>query len=189
MPTLAKHRATREEDRLVIFRKRVAGLSASTLDRFVRHARKAVRLPGIVNVLVTSSAELRALNRQFRGKDKPTDVLSFPSSSEKSNRGKRIAGELAISGDIAKENASELGHSLAEEIKILTLHGILHLAGFDHEQDHGEMAREETRLRRELKLKVGLIERSEGSILYRANPEPRRTRPVSMMQKTRRRTA
>jgi probable rRNA maturation factor len=171
---------------LVILRKRVAGLSAATLDRFVRRARRAVRLPGIVNVLVTSSAELRTLNRQFRGKDKPTDVLSFPSSNETHSRQKRLAGELAISADVAKENAIQLGHAAAEEIKILTLHGILHLAGFDHEQDHGEMAREEARLRRELKLTVGLIERTHERIVNRANLNfrPQQSRPAPMRRKT-----
>jgi probable rRNA maturation factor len=184
MSTLAKYRATHKENRLVILRKRVAGLSAATLDRFVRRARKAVRLPGIVNVLVTSSAELRTLNRQFRGKDKPTDVLSFPSSSETHSQKKPLAGELAISADVAKENAIQLGHTAAEEIKILTLHGILHLAGFDHEQDHGEMAREEARLRRELKLETGLIERSHEPVLNPANPKPRQMRLVPMRRRT-----
>jgi probable rRNA maturation factor len=169
---------------LVIFRKRVAGLSAATLDGFVRRARRAVRLPGVVNVLVTSSTELRTLNRQFRGKDKPTDVLSFPYSSEASGRKKQMAGELAISADIARENAGQLGHSMAEEVKILALHGILHLAGFDHEQDRGEMAREEARLRRELKLEAGLIERTHRSIPDRANSKPQQSRAASTGRKT-----
>jgi probable rRNA maturation factor len=169
---------------LVILRKRVAGLSEVTLDRFVRRARKAARLRGIVNVLVTNSAELRVLNRQFRGKDKPTDVLSFPSSVEKQDKKKPLAGELAISADIAKENADHLGHSVAEEIRILTLHGILHLAGFDHEQDHGEMAREETRLRRQLKLEIGLIERSHSPAMNRTGPIAKQSRLVSMRRKT-----
>ena len=85
-----------------------------------------------------------------------------------------MAGELAISADIARKNAEQLGHSVAEEIKILVLHGILHLAGFDHEQDHGEMAREENRLRRELRLESGLIERSQVKSLSRANRLRRR---------------
>jgi probable rRNA maturation factor len=160
--------------KLVILRKRIAELSAGTLERFVRRARRAVRLRETVNVLVTSSGELRVLNRRFRGKDKATDILSFPSPSEVLNRKKRMAGELAISADIARENAEQLGHSVAEEIKILVLHGILHLAGFDHEQDHGEMAREENRLRRELRLESGLIERSQVKSLSRANRLRRR---------------
>ena len=146
--------------RVVIFRKRIAGLSSSTLDRFVLRARRAVPLSKPVNVLVTSSAELRTLNRQFRGMDKATDVLSFPAADEPTGEGKASAGDVAISADIARENAQRLGHSIADEIKILALHGILHLAGFDHEHDHGEMAREETRLRQQLKLETGLIERT-----------------------------
>lgn len=123
-------------------------------------ARRAVPLRAPVNVLVTSSAELRTLNRQFRGIDKATDVLSFPSPEDVAGEGKGSAGDVAISADIARESAQRLGHSLAEEIKILALHGILHLAGFDHEHDHGEMAREESRLRQQLKLERGLIERA-----------------------------
>jgi probable rRNA maturation factor len=72
-----------------------------------------------------------------------------------------IVGDIAISAEIAASNAKQLGHSEAEEIKILALHGILHLAGFDHERDNGEMAAEEVRLRSALKLPTGLIERSE----------------------------
>lgn len=145
---------------MVIVRKRIAGLSNSTLERFVLRARRTVRLADPVNVLVTNSTELRALNRKFRGTDKATDVLSFPSAQSCAG-GRRIAGEIAISADIAKENAKRLEHSAADEIKILVLHGILHLAGFDHEKDNGEMSRAETRLRRQLKLKAGLIERTQ----------------------------
>ena len=145
---------------MVIFRKRVTGLSPSTLERFVFRARRAVHLRDPVNVLVTNSQELRALNRRFRGKDKITDVLSFPAPRVEWRQAKPVAGEIAISAEIARGNAVRLGHSLAEEIKVLVLHGILHLAGFDHEQDNGEMARAEMRLRRQLKLEVGLIERT-----------------------------
>ena len=146
---------------MVIFRKRVAGLSPSTLERFILRARRAVRVSGIVNVLITNSRELCSLNLRFRGKGKATDILSFPVPSPGQPQTRRVAGDLAISVDIARENADLLGHSLAEEIKILVLHGLLHLAGFDHEQDDGEMARKEIRLRRQLKLAAGLIERTQ----------------------------
>jgi rRNA maturation RNase YbeY len=86
-------------------------------------------------------------------------VVSIAAAGTASN--KTVAGELAISADIARENAIRLGHSVAEETRILVLHGILHLAGFDHEHDNGEMAHEETRLRQLLKLEMGLIERTE----------------------------
>jgi len=120
-----------------------------------------VRLRGIVNVLVTNSHELRLLNLRFRGKDQPTDVLSFPAPIPGRAQAKQVAGDLAISGDIARENAKRLGHSVAAEIKILVLHGVLHLAGLDHERDNGEMARKESRLRQQLKLEAGLIERTQ----------------------------
>jgi probable rRNA maturation factor len=144
---------------LVILRKRIAGLSRSTVERFVLRARRAVRLRGLVTVLVTSSAELQSLNRRFRGVDKATDVLSFPALPAACQTG-RVAGEVAISADIARENAVRLEHSVADEVKILVLHGILHLAGLDHERDNGQMARKESRLRRQLNLEAGLIERT-----------------------------
>jgi len=150
--------------KLVILRKRIAGLSSSTLERFVLRARRSIRMGDTVNVLVTGSSEIRALNRRFRGTDKPTDVLSFPSLSPFFVNDKGAAGEIAISADIARDNARRLGHSLADEIKILVLHGILHLAGFDHERDHGEMARKESRLRRQLNLEPGLIERAGSGV-------------------------
>ena len=146
---------------MVILRKRIAGLTPSTLDRFLLRARRIVRLRGTVNVLVTNSRELRSLNRRFRGKDKPTDVLSFPAPMPKSHQARQVAGDLAISADIARENADRLGHTVAAEIKILVLHGVLHLAGFDHELDNGEMAQAEARLRQRLKLEAGLIERTQ----------------------------
>jgi probable rRNA maturation factor len=146
---------------LVIFRKRIAGLSASTLERFVLRARRAIHLRGTVNVLVTNSSELHALNRRFRGADRATDVLSFPWPQVERGDARRVAGDVAISADIARENAACLGHSVADEVKILALHGILHLAGFDHERDNGEMAGKESRLRRQLKLEAGLIERAQ----------------------------
>jgi len=71
-----------------------------------------------------------------------------------------FAGDVAISAEIARQNARRLGHTAAEEIKILVLHGMLHLAGYDHELDNGEMEREEARLRKSLGLPVGLIERN-----------------------------
>jgi probable rRNA maturation factor len=145
---------------LVILQKKVAGLNAATLARFVLRARKAVRLRASVNVLVTSSAAVRMLNSQFRGKNKATDVLSFPHASPL-RRGERqkLAGDIAISADIARENSVRLGHPVAQEIKILALHGILHLAGLDHERDNGEMERKEATLRRVFRLPAALIER------------------------------
>ena len=146
---------------MVILDKKVAGLSQKALERFVLKARRAVRLRGTVNVLVTSSTAMCSLNLRFRQKSKPTDVLSFPSEPSSHNGGQRagLAGEIAISADIARQNAARLGHPTALEIKLLALHGILHLAGMDHERDNGEMARMEARLRSVLRLPTGLIER------------------------------
>ena len=151
---------------MVILQKKVVRLNEGALDRFVLRARRAAGLRGQVNVLVTSSAAMRSLNRQFRSQNKATDVLSFPaeSAASKSRKNRNLAGDVAISAEIALENAGQLGHSVAEEIKILVLHGILHLAGFDHERDNGEMARKEATLRRALGLPVALIERVQPAV-------------------------
>ena len=103
--------------------------------------------------LITTDTELRRLNRTFRKKDYATDVLSFPALDS------ATLGELAISFDRAVAQAAEMGHSVEEELRILILHGLLHLCGMDHETDAGEMARAESRWRKRLGLPVGLIER------------------------------
>ena len=146
----------------MIFEKKIAGLNEGALVRFVLRARKAVGLRGQVNVFVTTSAAVRSLNQRFRGQNKATDVLSFPATSSTSDprQETKLAGEVAISADIALKNSFRLGHPAAQEIKILALHGILHLAGFDHERDNGEMARKEAELRRALGLPAALIERA-----------------------------
>jgi probable rRNA maturation factor len=148
---------------LVILQKPIADLSKAGLERFLLRARRAAGVKGAVNLFVTSSAEVRSLNRRFRGKNIETDVLSFPADSHETLRTSRMAGEIAISADVAKQSAVRLGHSAAEEVKILALHGILHLAGFDHERDNGQMERKERRLRVALRLPAGLIERATGS--------------------------
>jgi probable rRNA maturation factor len=142
---------------LVIIQRKVAGLSEETLAKFVTRARRAVGLHGAVSVLVTSNRELQGLNHRFRGKKKPTDVLSFPAMP---GLMQSFAGDVAISAEIAARSARRLGHTVAEEIRILTLHAVLHLAGYDHELDDGEMERKEARLRKSLGLPVGLIERN-----------------------------
>jgi probable rRNA maturation factor len=130
-----------------------------TLRAFLREAQGAVRLKGAVSVLLTTDIAIRKLNRNFRGKNKATDVLSFPAAEIV--RGE-VAGDLAISIDTARVQAREHGHSLGIEIKVLMLHGLLHLAGYDHEIDEGEMARRERSLRARLALPLGLIERASG---------------------------
>jgi len=136
--------------------KRVDGLKEPRLLRFLVAARKSVGLKGDVSVLLTSNREMQRLNRVFRGKDKPTDVLSFPAIDEVS---RTFAGDIAISIDIASRNAKDLGHDLEAETKVLILHGLLHLAGYDHETDNGEMAKRESRLRHRLGLPLSLTER------------------------------
>ena len=138
--------------------------STRTLAQFLTRAQAAVRLRGQVTVLLTGDATMRDLNKRFRGKNKPTDVLSFP--SERVIRGtEKTAGDVAISVETALKQAVEHGHSLATEIKVLMLHGLLHLAGYDHEADAGEMRRRERSLRAKLVLPLGLIERTASPTL------------------------
>jgi probable rRNA maturation factor len=162
---------------LVILEKEVAALSAAALERFVRRARRAAGLQGSVNVLVTTGRAVRALNQRFRGKHKDTDVLSFPAPQH--GRKGAFAGDIAISAEIAARNAERLGHSTAQEIKILVLHGILHLAGYDHERDNGRMARKEAKLRQVLRLPGSLIERAQGPHETRTGKKYRRPRRVA----------
>jgi probable rRNA maturation factor len=132
-------------------------LSTPTLTRFLNRARAAVGVRGAVDILLANDPALRHLNKTFRGKNKPTDVLSFPAPSAFAAK---HAGDLAISLETAARQAATHGHALADEVRILILHGLLHLSGEDHETDNGEMAAREEILRRELRLPVALIERS-----------------------------
>ena len=138
---------------------KLTGVSEQALNRFVSQARRVAGVRGQVHVLIVSNRRMKSLNWRFRGKNEPTDVLSFPTITEVS-RG--FAGDIVISADTAAANARLRHHSLSQEIKVLILHGLLHLSGHDHETDDGEMARKEARLRRELGLKDGLIERHSG---------------------------
>src|SRR5262249_41356635 len=113
--------------------------------------RRVYRRPA--TCLITTDSELKTLNRRFRGKDHATDVLSFPSLNG-------APGEIAISFDRAAEQAGAFAHPVDAELKVLMLHGLLHLAGMDHETDKGQMARTETRWRRKLGLPPGLVERA-----------------------------
>ena len=141
--------------------------SAQTLSRFANRVQRELSIEGEVSICVTSNREMQALNRRFRKKNKPTDVLTFPSASP------AAGGDIAISLEIAAANASALGHPLATEVKVLILHGMLHLAGYDHEIDDGEMQAREAELRLKFKLPVGLIERANGDS---ATPVRRRGR-------------
>jgi probable rRNA maturation factor len=140
-----------DDDIPVLFRNSSRKLRKRELRMFFEQMTKRVAPRREIVCLIADDGELRRLNRRFRGADYATDVLSFPSG-----RG----GEIAISLDRAKQQAAEHGHGLDEEVRILMLHGALHLAGMDHEKDSGEMARAETRWRKRLGLPRGLIERA-----------------------------
>jgi probable rRNA maturation factor len=144
---------------MVIFDPPISGassrsVSAAQLQRFAQRAQTLARIKGEVDILISNNKRLRDLNRRFRRTDKPTDVLSFPRPS---------GGDIAISAQIALDNAQRYGHNLATELEILVLHGMLHLAGYDHESDNGRMARAEARLRSQLKLPTSLIDRTKSS--------------------------
>jgi len=133
-------------------------LNKSALTRFLNRARTLVGLTGEVHVLLTSDAEIKRLNKTFRRKNKPTDILSFPAPPQLATQ---LAGDLAISLETAARQAAGHNHTLRDELRTLILHGLLHLAGEDHESDSGQMALRELTLRRELKLKSSLIDRTE----------------------------
>jgi probable rRNA maturation factor len=121
---------------------------------FARTLQEEVSRGRTFDCLIADDAELRRLNREFRRKDYATDVLSFPATDAGS-----YIGDLAISLDRARAQAREFGHSTYDELRILMLHGVLHLTGYDHETDAGRMARAEKRWRAKLGLPAGLIER------------------------------
>src|SRR5262249_6041411 len=100
------------------------------------------RARGTVNVAVVPDRTVRALNRRYRRKNRPTDVLSFPAGHGEA----AFLGDIVIAGGVAKAQARLAGHSVGIELRVLALHGLLHLLGYDHETDRGEMRRVEARL-------------------------------------------
>ena len=159
---------------------RYLGLSRVGLARFLRSARQATGLLGSLDILLTDDRTLRRLNRSFRGKDKATDVLSFPAHPQLGGaESPAPAGDLAISVETAARQAAEHGHTLAQEVRILLLHGFLHLQGMDHESDRGEMARREGELRAQLRLPAGLIARA-GAASAKPAPAKRRAPTPSL---------
>jgi probable rRNA maturation factor len=133
-------------------------LQDAVLARFLTSVRRELKLSRReVTVCFVEDREIAKLNRQFRGKPKPTDVLSFPANGTGAldflhANGASFLGDIAISPQAARRNAKVFGRTLDEEIRILILHGVLHLAGYDHEVDDGEMERIEMRLRKKLGL-------------------------------------
>jgi probable rRNA maturation factor len=128
------------------------------------------RARGEVTVALVSDRRMRTLNRSYRGVDRVTDVLSFPAADPPARRlaADALLGDIVIATGVAERQARAAGHALGTELRVLALHGLLHLLGFDHEADDGAMARTEQRLRRRGRLREGLIERGTGGTARRA---------------------
>src|ERR1700693_245612 len=153
---------------MILNRQRSVRLSTRALELFLLRVRRELGLQEAqVTVCLVSDAEIAGMNQSFRKKHGPTDVLSFPavklrkparsqglpvSSSPDFLDGDASLGDIAIAPAVAKQNAKKYGRTLPAELKILILHGVLHLLGFDHEADRGEMDRTEKKLRRRLGL-------------------------------------
>jgi probable rRNA maturation factor len=147
---------------MIVNRQRSVRVPAKELDQFLSRARRALRLPPeSVGVCLVTNSEIARWNRAYRGKAGPTDVLSF-CAGEADKRGKqfflphgksaRYLGDIAIAPAVARRNALRFRRRFSEEMRILILHGMLHLMGYDHETDNGQMERRERRLRRALGL-------------------------------------
>ena len=129
-----------------------AGTGANTLSRWLRRVAPA-KARGHVTIALVTDRRIQQLNRTFRGMDKATDVLSFPADEP------GMLGDVVIARGVARRQARGAGHDFPTEVRVLALHGLLHLLGYDHEHDGGRMARLEARLRRKGGLREGLIER------------------------------
>ncbi len=146
---------------MILNRQRAVRVSPVVLGRFLSRVRRTLKLPGeSVTVCFIENREMAKLNQTYRGKRGPTDVLSFPSERDnlrpgqpKRNGRRHFLGDIAIAPAVARRNAGEFGRPLSDELRILILHGVLHLLGYDHEHDSGEMERYERRLRHKLGLK------------------------------------
>src|SRR5215468_98684 len=142
----------------VTFSRVPSDVRPGAIRHFARKLQREVSKGRPFDTLITGDAELRQLNRDFRSKDYATDVLSFQGMGD-GRRGMESLGDIAISAVRARAQARQFGHSTEDEIRILMLHGVLHLLGMDHETDAGAMARAEKRWRARLGLPNGLIER------------------------------
>jgi len=122
------------------------------------------RARGEVGIALVSDARIREFNARFRRRDQATDVLSFRGDAPRTSRlaPRASLGDIVISSQTARRQAKDAGHSYATELKVLALHGLLHLLGYDHHDpaDRGRMARLERRLRIRGGLPAGLIERA-----------------------------
>jgi probable rRNA maturation factor len=127
-------------------------MQARGLAAWLRRVAQA-RTRGCVTIAIVPDARVHALNRRYRRTNKPTDVLSFPADEPGQ------LGDVVIASGVARRQARDAGHSLQTEVRVLALHGLLHLLGYDHETDDGQMSRVERRLRLKGGLREGLIER------------------------------
>jgi probable rRNA maturation factor len=151
---------------MILNRQRSVRVSVGELDKFLERALRRLRVPaGALTICLVDNAEMARWNRSYRGKKGPTDVLSFPtngaqlngSTFAKPNRPRPVRaaqsnsylGDIAIAPAAARRNARRFGRSFGEEMRVLILHGILHLMGYDHASDDGQMDRREQRLRHE----------------------------------------
>jgi rRNA maturation RNase YbeY len=130
---------------VLLNRQRRRRVSAARLRGVLRGAAATLRARGELSLVLAGDGLLRRLNRDYRGKDRPTDVLSFPGDGGESG-----LGDVVISVATAERNARGLGRTLLQELDVLALHGFLHVLGYDHETDDGTMDRLEARLRRRL---------------------------------------
>jgi probable rRNA maturation factor len=136
---------------MIVNRQRRVRVALQPLQDFHEIVRHELNFPPeTVTIQLISDTAMARLNRTYRNKRGPTDVLSFPFTSEKPAANAEYVGDLAISPETARRNARRFRRPLPVEMRILILHGMLHLAGYDHESDHGEMDRIERRLRRRL---------------------------------------
>jgi probable rRNA maturation factor len=150
---------------MILNRQRRVRVPVRKLEEFLERARRILRVsPGDFGICFVTDTQIARWNRAYRGKNRPTDVLSFPAGGAKRRR-KRIAarksqtsdsgsylGDIAIAPAVARRNARRFGRKFDDEMRILILHGILHLLGYDHETDNGQMERRERKLRRLLRL-------------------------------------
>jgi probable rRNA maturation factor len=140
---------------MILNRQKRVRVELPSLEKFVRKVKRELRLDGReLAICLVSNAEMARLNKTYRGKQGPTDVLSFSASVEAAFRraSSKSLGDIAIAPMVARRNAKRYGRTLRDELRILILHGVLHLMGYDHELDSGQMERRERLLRRRLGL-------------------------------------
>jgi probable rRNA maturation factor len=155
-------------------------LKVPRLSAWLQRAAPA-RVGGSVSIAIVSDARLRALNARYRRVDHETDVLSFPAGTSFPRGGTNgFLGDIVIAKGVASRQARAAGHSELTELKVLALHGLLHLLGYDHEADQGGMRRAEQRLRRKGGLREGLIERAAGPATPSKRAEARRPQAATV---------